>query len=98
MSKRLKEEVGPIYGVPLLSVIPIPGSSMKQALPSRNELDTARTLPQGDRLVAGYEVLLAYYHESQKSKEWCPSCGVSGAKPIDGGDGGYEKCKHGEER
>lgn len=55
-------ERGPIYGVPLiLQTLPI-GGGMYQAMPSRADLEAAKT--KHCRLVAGYEVLLTAYHKA----------------------------------
>lgn len=65
-----RDEVGPVYGVPLLDTLPIGG--MLQQLPSRQDLDDVKTLSV--RTVAGYEVLLAHYVEARDAlatiKEW----------------------------
>ncbi len=53
-------ELGPIYGVELLDSLPL-GGGMTQALPSRSDLEGIRNWRQGQRVVAGYEVLLAHY-------------------------------------
>lgn len=66
-----KPEVGPIYGVPLLSSLPLDGSTMKQALPSRQDLDDVRRtkINGNDRVVAGYEVLLEHYRRACEEVE-----------------------------
>ncbi len=55
-------ERGPIYGVVLLDSLPLDGG-MRQALPSRADLDAVRRtrINGNDRVVAGYEVLLEHY-------------------------------------
>ena len=50
-------EKGPIYGVELIDVLPVGSGSMRQAMPSRMDLN--RVLKVNQRTVAGYEVLLA---------------------------------------
>ena len=51
---------GPIYGIELIESLPIPEAGlMRQAMPSRNDLQLSRS--NGDRLAAGYEVLLCHY-------------------------------------
>ena len=69
--KKDKPEVGPIYGVPLLDVLPMDGGGMKQALPNRQDLDDVRRtkINGNDRVVAGYEVLLEHYRRGQKEIE-----------------------------
>lgn len=56
------KEMGPIYGVELLDTLPLWGGPMLQQLPSRNDLELSRRL--GDRLAAGYEVLLSHYRRA----------------------------------
>ena len=57
-------ETGPIYGVTLLETMPLDGGTMRQALPSRRDLDDCRKAHFNgcDRLVAGYEVLLEHFY------------------------------------
>jgi hypothetical protein len=55
-------ERGPIYGVELIDSLPIGTGGFVQAMPSRSDLNQARRT--GDRLVAGYEVLLRHYSEA----------------------------------
>ena len=50
-------EVGPVYGVPLIDSLPL--GSMRQACPSRSDLESAGKRHM--RLAAAYEVLLACY-------------------------------------
>ncbi len=59
----MSEEKGPIYGVRLLDVLPIwrLSSSMRQQLPSRHDLIGVKDYRQGERVVAGYEVMLWHY-------------------------------------
>ena len=56
-----KTEVGPVYGVELISFLPMPGTAcgMNQAMPSRHDLEAVRKV--SERVVAGYEVLLEHY-------------------------------------
>lgn len=54
-------EKGPIYGVELIDVLPVGSGSMRQAMPSRMDLN--RVLKVNERTVAGYEVLLASWRE-----------------------------------
>jgi hypothetical protein len=60
-------EVGPVYDVELIDSLPLgDGGGMRQAMPSRKDLERALGLrysyPQATRVVAGYEVLLNHYH------------------------------------
>ena len=52
---------GPIYGVPLLDSLPIGSGGMRQALPSRRDLEY--TAKYSQRTAAGYEVVLGTYIE-----------------------------------
>lgn len=54
-------EKGPIYGVPLIDDLPLGAGSMKQAMPSRGDLEAVAEINQ--RTVAGYEVLLDHYQD-----------------------------------
>jgi len=65
------KEIGPIYGVELLSTLPMDGGSMRQALPSRQDLDDVRkTHINGcDRMVAGFEVLTEHYRRAMDENE-----------------------------
>jgi len=56
----MSTERGPIYGVELLTELPL-DNGMMQALPSRNDLESIQDLFNGTRIVAGYEVLLEHY-------------------------------------
>lgn len=56
---------GPVYGVALIDSVPLPGGSMKQAVPTRDELCVVMERV-GTRTVGALEVLLDYY----KSKVW----------------------------
>jgi hypothetical protein len=59
-----QEEFGPIYGVKLVKSLPIAGSGMFQAMPSRKELEQVRQVSQ--RLAAGYELLLWNHLQAQQ--------------------------------
>jgi xanthine dehydrogenase iron-sulfur cluster and FAD-binding subunit A len=64
-TNALKSLVGPVYGtVPLIHSLPL-SLGMRQAMPSRDDLEKALT--RHSRLCAGYEVLLAAFHELVKS-------------------------------
>lgn len=67
MSVNRQEEFGPVYGVRLIESLPI-GTSMQQAMPTRDDLTRANKV--AERVVAGYEVLLAAYQQkcSEKTK------------------------------
>lgn len=56
-------ERGPVYGVELLESLPLDGGSMRQALPSRRDLEHVRKV--NERTAAGYEVLLEHYRRLQ---------------------------------
>lgn len=56
---KTTDEVGPIYGVPLIDVLPLGSGSMKQAMPGREDL--RRASMRSERTAAGYEVLLNHY-------------------------------------
>jgi len=66
---------GPIYGVELLTELPLDGGMM-QALPSRDDLESIRDLRNGERIVAGYEVLLEHYRRVKAALDanLCPEC------------------------
>ena len=57
----MSNEHGPIYGVPLIDHLPLGRGSMRQAMPDRADLEGVRDYRQGQRVVAGYEVLLWHY-------------------------------------
>jgi hypothetical protein len=61
-------QTGPIYGVPLLSVLPLDDGTMKQALPSRQDLEDvlATHINGDDRVVAGFEVLTEHYRRAKE--------------------------------
>jgi hypothetical protein len=60
----MKTELGPVYGVELLDTLPLNGGTMRQALPSRSDLEGIQNYRQGLRVVAGYEVLMEHYHRA----------------------------------
>lgn len=55
-------ELGPVYGVPLIDTLPFGSGGMKQQMPSRDDLEFVRK--RNARVAAGYEVLLAHYREA----------------------------------
>jgi len=60
MEIELREgETGPIYDIPLIKSMPLSGGSMRQAMPSRDDLK--EVTKRNSRVSAGYEVLLAHY-------------------------------------
>jgi|GEM_PF-5219544 len=59
----MASERGPIYGVELIDSLPLDGGKMRQALPSRGDLDRVREI--SGRTVAGYEVLCEHYQRCQ---------------------------------
>ncbi len=61
-------ERGPIYGVELLEFLPLDGGMLQQ-LPSRDDLESIRDLRNGERIVAGYEVLLEHYRRAKAELE-----------------------------
>lgn len=62
-------EVGPVYSVPLPDGLPLPKGAMRQATPSRADLDSILDYRQGGRVVAGYEVLLWHYQRATRVVE-----------------------------
>jgi len=58
---NLTGELGPVYDVPLIRSLPLTDGGMTQAMPSRRDLNRAYEMSQ--RTAAGYEVLLAHYHD-----------------------------------
>lgn len=56
----------PLYDIPLIESLPINGG-MRQALPSRRDLEQVMKLNQ--RFVAGYEVLLAHYVNTTSERD-----------------------------
>ena len=54
----MAKETGPIYNVPLIEILPLRIGGMTQAMPSRRDLENMREVCGGQRVVAGYEVLL----------------------------------------
>jgi len=63
----LENDSGPVYGVSLIASLPIIGGSMRQAMPSRSDLEQVRKV--SERTAAGYEVLLAHYREQCEKME-----------------------------
>ena len=57
------KKTGPIYGVELIHSLPVGTGGMRQAMPSRADLQAAKD--RHTRLVAGYEVLLGTYQETE---------------------------------
>lgn len=55
-------EKGPIYGVELIESLPLGKGCMLQAMPTRADLQWVRT--HGERVAAGYEVLLHHYKDA----------------------------------
>jgi hypothetical protein len=55
---------GPIYGVELIDNLNLGTGSMRQAMPSR--LDLQEVAKISTRTVAGYEVLLSHYRDQQQ--------------------------------
>ena len=58
------KENGPVYGVGLIKTLPLGTGCMLQQIPNRRDLEICRTL--SERVVAGYEVLLANYQKSME--------------------------------
>lgn len=54
-------EHGPIYGVELIDTLPLGNGGWTQQMPSRSDLEGVKGYRQGQRVVAGYEVLLNHY-------------------------------------
>lgn len=55
------EQLGPVYGVRLLSSLPIGKGGMLQAMPSKSDLEKVQKV--STRTVAGFEVLTEHYRE-----------------------------------
>lgn len=55
----MANELGPIYGVKLLSTLPIGSGQMTQQMASRQDLQDVLQMSQ--RVVAAYEILLSHY-------------------------------------
>ncbi len=54
--------LGPVYGVPLIDTLPLGrGGGMLQQMPSNNDLNEIRKFANGDRVAAGFEVLLWHW-------------------------------------
>jgi len=62
MSNNNENQLGPVYGVPLIDEMPLGNSYMVQAMPSRADLEQVRRI--NERVAAGYEVLLHHYHRA----------------------------------
>lgn len=62
-----ENDSGPVYGVSLIASLPIIGGSMRQAMPSRSDLEQVREV--SERTAAGYEVLLAHWREQGEQME-----------------------------
>jgi len=60
-------ERGPIYGVELIDSLPLGTGGFSQAMPSREDLENSRK--HGDRIAAGYEVLLRHYTDAVEEIE-----------------------------
>lgn len=60
-------ERGPIYGVELIETLPLGGGVMLQQMPTRGDLQWVRT--HGDRVAAGYEVLLSHWRQAIKERD-----------------------------
>lgn len=83
---ELAKVSGPVYGVRLIDDLPIGTGSMRQACPSRADLESVREV--NERTAAAYEVLLDHYrrhrerlqsvHEwfLQKAPEHYKGCGL----------------------
>jgi len=56
-------EVGPVYGVPLIKTMPLGSGPMQQQMPTRRDLHYVKQW--SERVVAGYEVLLAHYYATK---------------------------------
>jgi hypothetical protein len=64
--------IGPIYGVELIDAMPVNHDNptgMQQAMPSRSNLLGVKDYMQGQRVVAGYEVLLNRWREQAEEIE-----------------------------
>ena len=55
------EQFGPVYGVRLLTALPRGIGAMKQAMPSKEDLQQVQAI--NERTVAGFEALTAHYIE-----------------------------------
>jgi hypothetical protein len=60
-------EYGPLYGTELIETLPIGTGPMVQAMPSLADLEQVKRSNQ--RVVAGYEVLLAHYRDLRERCE-----------------------------
>lgn len=57
----ISERTGPIYGVRLLSTLPMGKGGMVQAMPTTSDLKQVQRI--SERTVAGFEVLTEHYRE-----------------------------------
>lgn len=57
---------GPVYGVELIDTLPLGSGGMLQQMPDRDDLKNARRVDGGERVAAGYEVLLAHYRSAME--------------------------------
>ena len=76
-------ETGPVYDVELIDVLPCNRGSeggMKQAMPSRLDLQMALKRCPSQRVVAGYEVLLNHWRDAEAEIEWLRIVAVAKAK------------------
>lgn len=64
-------EKGPVYGIELITELPLGVGGMVQAMPSRNDLEQVCKI--NERTAAGYEVLLSHYQRLKKELEVCES-------------------------
>lgn len=58
---------GPVYGVELIDSLPLGTGIMTQAMPSRQDLANVRRVDGGERVAAGYEVLLSHYRNAMET-------------------------------
>lgn len=77
-------EKGPIYGVELLDTLPLDGGGMLQQLPSRDDLRGIQNYRQGQRVVAGFEVLTEHYRRTLAEVERLTNIVNGHAPPPDG--------------
>ncbi len=55
-----ERECGPVYGVPLLSRLPVSTGGLFQRLPRRDELEHVRKV--SERTAVGYEIVLSHFY------------------------------------
>jgi hypothetical protein len=58
------QKQGPVYGVELIDTLPLGNGGMSQQMPTRDDLKNVRRVDGGERVAAGYEVLLAHYRNT----------------------------------